>query len=234
MALALTRAPRPATGLFPTYLAAGFECSTPVTFRGNRIDELVLTGHDSVVLEDYRRLRQIGIRTVRDGLRWNLVDRSGILDFSSAMPYVQAAERLGMTVIWDLFHYGYPPDLDPFDRHDFTARFRAYCGAFARLLVERGNGKSFVHGNGVRFYTVVNEISFFAWAGGEVGIFAPHAKGRGAELKSILAAAAIAGMRAILEVDPGARFVHCDPVVHVTEPAEAPWLQDEADYFNAN
>jgi hypothetical protein len=234
MALALTRAPRPASGLFPSYLAGGFECSTPVNFQGTRIDELVATGHDAAVEDDYRRLRQIGIRTVRDGVRWNLVDRAGNLDFSSALPYVEAAERLGMTVIWDLFHYGYPPDLDPFECDDFAARFKSYCREFARLLVERGRGALYRCDQRVRFYTVANEISFFAWAGGEVGMFAPHAQGRGAELKSCLAAAAIAAMDGILEVDPGARFVHSDPIVHVVAPADAPWLQHEADYFNAH
>jgi hypothetical protein len=233
MALALTRAPRPAAGIFPSYLAAGFECSTPLNFHGERIDELVLTGHDAMVAHDYRSLRRAGITTVRDGVRWNLVDRAGELDFSSATPYVEAAEREGMTVIWDLFHYGFPADLDPFQESDFSARFGAYCGAFARLLVERDrlNGRG---SQSARFYTPVNEISFFAWAGGEVGMFAPHVTGRGAELKAKLVVAAIAGMDAILAADPYARFVHCDPVVRVVAPADAPWLHGEAEFFNEN
>jgi hypothetical protein len=234
MALALTRAPRPATGLFPSYLAGGFECSSPINFEGRRIDELALTGHDEQVREDYARLRMLGVRTVRDGVRWNLVDRAGNLDFSTALPYVEAAEQAGLTVIWDLFHYGYPDDLDPFDERAFVERFRAYVRAFASLLVERESRASGGRRRTARFYSPVNEISFFAWAGGEVGMFAPHGRGRGPELKARLAQAAIAAMDAIWEVDPAARFVHCDPIVRVVAPADAPWLQDEADYFNAN
>lgn len=232
MAIRLTRVPRPATGLFPGYLAAGFECSTPVNFLHERIDELALTGHDSVVWEDYARLRRIGIQTVRDGVRWDRIDRAGALDFASALPYVEAAEREGMTVIWDLFHYGYPDDLDPLNGSEFIRRFRAYCEAYASLLVSRRYGRRTADGSYARFYTVVNEISFFAWSGGEVGMFAPHAIGRGSELKVRLAEAAIAGMEAILAVDSAARFVHCDPLVHVVAPADEPWLQQEADYFN--
>ena len=36
-------------------------------------------------------------------------------------------------MIWDLFHYGYPEDLDPFDKV-FTARFADYCRATARYI----------------------------------------------------------------------------------------------------
>lgn len=234
MAIVLTRTAHPATGLFPSFLAGGFECSTPINSHGNRIDELVQTGHDAQVRDDYRRLSRLGIRTARDGVRWNVVDRSGHLDFSSVLPYVEAASNERMTVIWDLFHYGYPDDLNPFEHVDFTARYAAYCGAFAQLLVARGCGSRDRRGRAVRFYSPSNEISFFAWAGGEVGMFAPHGRGRGAELKAILAGAAIAGMDAILRVDPAARFVHCDPIVHVVAPTDAPWLQKEADYFNAH
>jgi hypothetical protein len=219
--------------LFPSFFAAGFECSTPINFDRTRIDELASTGHDLDVRADYRRLRSCGIRTARDGVRWNLVDCAGSLDFSTALPFVAAAEREGITVIWDLFHYGYPDDLDPFDS-TFVERFAAYCYAFARLLVERGHGEEIAGASGWRFYTPVNEISFFAWAGGEVGIFAPFQIGRGADLKRRLAEAAIAGIDAIRAADPRARIVNCDPMVRVVAPLDAPWLEEQADYFNAH
>jgi hypothetical protein len=223
----------PFASLFPTTLAAGFECSTPLNFDRHRVDELAATGHDDQVQADYRRLRYAGIRTVRDGVRWNLVNRDGKLNFDSALPYVEAADAEKMTVIWDLFHYGYPEDLDPF-APPFIERFAAYCYAFARMLVKRAHGQPGFGDSGWRFYTPVNEISFFAWAGGEVGMFAPFQIGRGGELKRRLAAAAIAGINAIRAADPRARFVNCDPIVRVVAPLDAPWLEDEADYFNAH
>ena len=50
-------------------------------------------------------------------------------------------------------------------------------------------------------------------------ISTPLRHGRGFELKVQLARAAIAAMHAILDVDPRARFVHCDPAINVvTDP----------------
>ncbi len=209
--------------LLPSFIIAGFECSTPINRDYRRIDELALTQHDRYVHEDYRRLSELGICAARDGVRWNLVDQRGHLDFSSVLPFLEAARAEGITVVWDLFHYGYPDDLDPFE-DDFIVRFADYCYAFARLAAR--------HSDAIPFYTPVNEISYFAWAGGDQGLFAPHARGRGPELKRQLTRASIAGMDAILAVDPRARFVHCDPLVHVVAPADAPHLAGEAEYFN--
>lgn len=209
--------------LLPSFLIAGFECSTPINRDRRRIDELALTQHDRYVRTDYRLLKELGILAARDGVRWNLVDQRGRLDFESVLPFIEAAEAEGITVLWDLFHYGYPDDLDPFD-DEFIYRFADYCYAFARLIRQRGDS--------VPFYTPVNEISYFAWAGGEQGNFAPHQTGRGADLKRQLARACIAGCDAILAVDSRARFVHCDPLVYVVPPHDAPHLADEANYFN--
>src|SRR5436190_1596897 len=52
------------------------------------------------------------------------------------------------------------------------------------------------------YFTPMNEPSYFSWAGGEVGRFAPHATGRGHELKLALARAAIAGIAAIRDACP--------------------------------
>ncbi|HZP82806.1 MAG TPA: hypothetical protein VFB21_14295 [Chthonomonadaceae bacterium] len=211
--------------LLPSFVIAGFECSTPINRDLRRIDELALTQHDRHVREDYRRLRELGICAARDGVRWNLIDQGGRLDFSSVLPFVVAAEAEGITVIWDLFHYGYPDDLDIFS-DDFIVRFADYAYAFARLIARRSDA--------VPFYTPVNEISYFAWAAGDEALFAPHARGRGPELKRQLARAAIAGMDAILAVDARARFVHCEPLCRVVAPLDAPHLAGEADYFNTH
>jgi hypothetical protein len=88
--------------LFPSFVVAGFECSTPINRYGRRIDELALTQHDRHVRQDYRLLRELGILAARDGVRWNLIDRRGRLDFSSVLPFLAAAEAEEITIIWDL------------------------------------------------------------------------------------------------------------------------------------
>ena len=51
-------------------------------------------------------------------------------------------------------------------RLPFTKRFADYCRAFARLLVSRGHGEEW-WASGERFYTPINEISYFAYMAGD-------------------------------------------------------------------
>jgi beta-glucosidase/6-phospho-beta-glucosidase/beta-galactosidase len=144
---------------------------------------------------------------VRDGLRWHRIEtRPGWYDWSSWTPMLQAANRAGTQVIWDLMHYGWPDDLDIWGP-SFVERFARFAGAAARVARD--------HSDQVPFYAPVNEISFLAWAGGDAGYLNPFAQGRSFELKVQLARASLAGMRAILAVDPRARFVHCDPIINI-------------------
>src|SRR5580704_4516022 len=117
-----------------SFFFAGFECATGYNASGEWIDQIAATQHDKYVDEDYHRLREVGIHTVREGIRWPYVDFRGHHDFSSVVPFVKAASKYGMEVIWDLFHYGYPEDLDPFSE-EFRKRFCDYCHAAARFVL---------------------------------------------------------------------------------------------------
>jgi beta-glucosidase/6-phospho-beta-glucosidase/beta-galactosidase len=211
--------------LFPSYILAGFECSTHVNRRGAREDMVRSTQHDRFLEEDYSRLQALGILGVRESVPWYRIDRGGRFDFRPVAPFVDAGQRYGLTQIWDLFHYGFPPHLDPFEP-DFAGHFADYCHAFARYLT-RKTGRE-----GTRFYTPVNELSFYAWAGGEVGWFAPFQRGQGFELKLQLVRAAIAGIDAIRAADPGARMVNVDPICNAVAPLDAPELAEDAAAFN--
>jgi hypothetical protein len=168
-------------------------------------------------------LRRHGICAAREGVRWHLIDRAGRCDLKSLRPFVDAALRWDIVPIWDLFHYGYPDDLDPFSP-EFVNRFADYCYTVARYLDRRMGGPL--------FFTPVNEISYFAWAGGDEGLFAPHASGRSWELKVNLVRAAIAGIEAIWAVNAGARIVNADPLCRVVAPWDQPELAEEAEHFN--
>src|SRR5947199_4884071 len=101
--------------IFNTFFQAGFECSTHRPRHGRRLDLIAATQHDTFARQDYRRLREQGIGTARDGIRWHLIERSPYqYDFSSALPMVCAAQDEGVQVMWDLCHYGWPDDLDIF------------------------------------------------------------------------------------------------------------------------
>ncbi|HET9531765.1 MAG TPA: beta-glucosidase, partial [Blastocatellia bacterium] len=210
--------------LFQSFFLGGFECSTHRTRSGKRLDLIAATGHDTHARADYACLKEYGIRTVRDGIRWHLIEKSaGRYDFSSALPLIKAARETGTQVIWDLCHYGWPDDLDIFSP-EFIRRFARLARAFARALADETDY--------VPYIVPVNEISFFSWAGATVGLFYPYATGRGPELKQQLVRAAIEAVEAFWSVTPEARILHTDPMINiVTDPAR-PEEREAAEGYN--
>jgi hypothetical protein len=209
--------------MFRSFFLAGFEGSTGYNRHGQWFDQVAATGHDRSVDQDYRDLAALGIHAARETVRWPLVDSGGgRYDFSSLEPFARAARENGIAVIWDLFHYGYPQDVDLWG-DAFPERFADYCHAVARYLGREGE---------VLYVTPVNEPSFMAYAGGEKGLFAPYGHERGWELKIALIRAAIAGIDAIRLACPGARIVNVDPLCRVACPPARPDLIEEARDFN--
>ncbi|HVL38132.1 MAG TPA: hypothetical protein VM328_01965, partial [Fimbriimonadaceae bacterium] len=136
---------------------------------------------------------------------------------------LRAARRNGVEVIWDLFHYGYPRDLDILS-DKFVARYADYVQAAAKYLRARTEGTLYI--------TPVNEPSFLAWAGGEAQLFRPFLRGAGWELKVQLARAAILGAEAVWAVDPDAVIVSVDPTCRVALPWGREDLRQEQEHFN--
>ena len=217
VATATSRSRRP-TPLLKSNFMGGFECSTQRRMDGRRLDVLSSSGHAVTFREDYAALRRHGVATARDGLRWHLIEtRPGHYDWSSLKPMLRAAREHGIQVIWDLCHYGWPDDIDIWSA-DFIERFSRFAAAAALVVAD--------HTDGAPFFCPINEISFWAWAGGEVARFAPGTTGRGDTLKCQLVRASVAAIEAIRRVCPEARFIHAEPAIHVDpgshgNPAEA-------------
>jgi hypothetical protein len=212
--------------MFQSFWMGGFECSTHRLprheilgrFGGLRLDLIAGTRHDEFALQDYARLQTAGIRTVRDGVRWHLIEKASYrYDFSSLIPMLQAARRTETQVIWDLLHYGWPDGLSVWDAA-FVDRFARFARAAAEVILEETGAPVYV--------TPINEISFVSWAGGDAGFLNPFDRQRGPELKFQLVRAAIAAIRAVREVDPTARICHVEPIIHIAAhpdyPEEAP------------
>jgi beta-glucosidase/6-phospho-beta-glucosidase/beta-galactosidase len=194
------------TAIFRSFFLGGFECSTHRLPTGRRLDLIRSTRHDELAAKDYRLLQRYGIQTARDGLRWHLIERAPhTYDFSSAIPMFRAARETNMQVVWDLWHYGWPDDIDIFSAA-FVERFAAFAREAAQHLSEHTE---------VPLISPVNEISFFSWAGGEGGIFNPFAKHRGDEMKRQLVRATIAGIDAMRQVNPAIRLFQVDPMINV-------------------
>jgi hypothetical protein len=206
-------APRPGgpivqPSLFRSFFLGGFECSTHRRADGRRLDLIAATRHDMFVEQDYRQLAGHGIRAVRDGVRWHLVepDAPGRYDWSSLLPMLRAGEAVGTQVAWDLCHYGWPDELDVFSAA-FVERLARYAAAFACLHLDETGRPPMV--------CPVNEISYLAWAGGDMARMNPLARGRGRELKRQLARAAIATTSAVRAAVPGTKILAIEPVIHI-------------------
>ena len=209
-------------GIFPTFFLSGFECSTFVWKDVGRRDLAAETRHYDHAQGDYALLRDHGIAVAREGIPWPMADKGGgTYDFSMLEPLIAAMNRNHIMPIWDLCHYGYPDDVDPFAA-DFAERFAAYARAAAAHVMPRVRSPA--------FFTPINEISFFADMGGNWGWVAPHLKGADnrKRLLRALCAADIAAAKAIRELAPEARLVHIDPLVNIVAPRDRPDLADEA------
>jgi beta-glucosidase/6-phospho-beta-glucosidase/beta-galactosidase len=210
------------TDLFKSFILGGFECSTHRLPTGRRLDMIRATRHDELAASDYRLLQQYGIRSARDGVRWHVIESSPrVYDFSSATPMFAAARDTGMQVIWDLWHYGWPDDLDIFSSA-FVDRFTAFARETVMRLSEYDEAP---------LICPINEISFFSWAGGEGGIFNPFAKHRGDEMKRQLVRATIQSVAAIREVNPAVRCVQVDPIINVVPAGDSPEDQRNAENY---
>ena len=193
--------------MFQSFFLAGFEASTQRRRDGVRVDVVEWTRHEELAAADYARMLAAGIRTAREGTAWYRIEaRPGRFDFGSVLNRVRVAHRLGIQVIWDLCHFGWPDDTDPF-QPDFPERLGRFAGAFARLLASETDH--------VPWFAPVNEISFVAWAAGDVEYLNPFQRGRGDELKTQLVRGALAAGAAVREVDARARIVHIDPIIHI-------------------
>ncbi len=193
--------------LLGTWIIAGFEGSSHVRADGLRLDLVAGTRHDRFARRDYARMLRVGIGAARESVRWHLVERtSGRYDFSVETPRVAAASEAGVVVAWDVCHFGWPDHVNPFDPA-FPEHYAAWASALARFIGAEQDPPY--------WFAPQNEISFLAWAGGEVGVMNPFAHGRSAELKRQLVRGAILAIDAIRTELPEARFIHPEPLINV-------------------
>ena len=198
---------------FQSFFMGGFECATHIRRDRRRLDLLAATRHDTRAAADYALLQTVGIRTVRDGLRWHRIEQKpGTYDWSSFLPMLRAAHETGTEVLWDLCHWGVPDWLDPFSP-EFPAHFERYARAAAEQIAsERARAGV----SGTVYLCPINEISFWSWVGGDMEHFAPFGRGRGRELKRQLAAASIRAIRAVRQVLPGVRLLQVEPLIQIS------------------
>jgi hypothetical protein len=192
------------------YIGAGFECASHIRSDGTRLDLTASSQHERLAKQDYQQVVSLGLQEVRDGLRWHLIERvPHVYDWSSWLGMLRAANASGVHVTWDLCHYGWPDHLDVWSGA-FVEHFARFSAAAARVMRDESDA--------IPQYCPVNEMSYLAWAGGQVAWMNPGARDRAADLKRQLARAYIASIEAIRSVDPRARFLVSEPLIHVADP----------------
>ncbi|MEX0742356.1 MAG: hypothetical protein WD079_06120, partial [Phycisphaeraceae bacterium] len=210
------QAPQP---VFGSFWMGGFESACQINSRGRRLDMIAQTQHDHFAFQDYRKLRGVGIAAARDGVRWHLVDRGSHYDFRSLTPLVEAARQADVRVVWNLCHYGWPTNVDVL-APSFVDRFARYVRAVVQHIRDLTDQPL--------AFVPINEISFLAWGICTDCIIYPYAFGHGRAVKQQLIRAAIASCEAIWDVDPAARIMHVDPIIHVVPPRDRPDLVEAA------
>ena len=191
---------------FASFFQAGFECSSHRRRDGVRLDLIRATGHDRHVLNDYRRCMELGFGTIRDGLRWHLIGQSpGKFDWASWRPMLEAAEEVGLQVIWDLFHYGSPDCVDQ-SAPDFPERFTD----FALAAIEMQQSISALP----PVVCPLNEISFTSWAVDE-GYFPQVGEQRRGWFKDQLVRTAITTAKAIKQQWPKSTIIWAEPLIYI-------------------
>jgi hypothetical protein len=164
--------------------------------------------------DDYRRMLEFQIRTVREDADWSRIERSGKYEFCSLDPRAHVARKYGVQIVWTLFGRCWPEDIDLLSGA-FVERFARYAAATAEHLAERNPCVTPV-------FAPINEISFRAWSLFSSGLVRQQDGCRApmAEIKRQLVRACIAACEAILSRVKEARFLHADPLEHVVAPLD--------------
>jgi hypothetical protein len=208
----LAAAPSMPSNLFNSFWMASFEGSDHVNRHGQALALNELTGHQQQASADYQRAAQFRMRTVRESVGWRLSERKGRFDFSHLEPRARAAATSGTQVVWTLLHYGWPKDLDILS-DGFVRRFARYAAAAASYLARYSATPP--------IYAPIHEISYLAWALCESDLTQPgmhDLRNQTEAVKRQLVRAALAACDAIWAVDPRARILHTDPLIHIAAP----------------
>lgn len=235
--LARASEPAPSAPSLRSFWMGGFEGADHVNGAGLPLDMARSSGHLQRLERDYAAAASLGIRSVRESVGWRLAEREpGRFDLARVRRIAAAARRAEVQVVWTLMHYGMPDDLALLDDR-LIDRFAAFAAAVARE-VQQGDPEA------VPVYNPINEIGFLSWAASETASFSallsvPAGEHEGSSLRSgyaikrRLVRATLAAIGAIRAIEPRARFLHVEPLVHVVPPADRPELQPLADQVAA-
>ena len=193
--------------------ATGIECSYPTIRHGHvRRDQLKECGHYEYWREDLRLVQELGLKVLRYGLPYYNIHRApGKYDWSFADEVMNEMQRLGITPILDLLHFGVPGWLENFQNPELPVHFADYADAVATRYPW------------VRYYTPVNEIYVTAKMSAKDGVWNEQLKDDRAFVTAMkhLVAASILATHSIVRRRPDAIIVQSESAEYIHEATAA-------------
>ncbi|MEO7521343.1 MAG: family 1 glycosylhydrolase [Gemmatimonas sp.] len=194
--------------------ATGIECSYP-TIDGGRLrrDQLAECGHYERWREDLALVHELGLKVLRYGLPYHVINTgAGEYDWSFADEVMAEMQQLEITPILDLMHFGVPDWLGNFQNPELPGHFANYVEAVATRYPW------------VRYYTPVNEIYVTAKLSAKDGAWNEQLKSDRAfvnAMKHIVAASILATHR-IAKHRPDAVIVQSESAEYTHEARAEP------------
>jgi dTDP-4-dehydrorhamnose reductase len=203
----------------PLQIWGGVEC-TVNRVGDSYFNQLDRSGH-SDRLEDLNRIAELGIRTLRYPLLWelNAPDSRGRSDWRWASERLARLRELRIAPIVGLVHHGSGPPSTSLTDDRFASGLAAYAGSVATRFPW------------VEWYTPVNEPLTTARFSGLYGLWHPHARCDHAFARSLVnqCRATILSMQAIRRVNPNAKLLQTDDVGTTQS---TPRMQYQANFDN--
>lgn len=183
--------------------------------RGGKVirhDEVQLIRHDEFLEHDHMLMKQIGCVGVRDAARWYISHPAPhSFDWTWLDRVAASADKAGLKLYLDLWHYGYPDWLDILSE-DAPAHFAEFAQQIALRYPT------------LIYYCVSNEPSLMVDYAGRLGRWRPFLrKTRPVEFRRQICRMIIAASKAILEANSNAILVLPEP----WHAHEIPWMDED-------
>lgn len=187
------------------HLGVGIEDTfVPQTAPGHRaLDEYELTGHYENWQRDLGLVAESGATLLRWGIPWYRIEYApGRFDWSWTDRVADELERLGLTCLVDLMHYGTPLWLeDGFLADDYPERVAEYAARVADRYASRWT-----------WFTPLNEPVLNAYNCGQLAMWPPYLSDHDGFVRVLLqlCRGMVGTQKRIAETNPAARFLHVD------------------------
>jgi beta-glucosidase/6-phospho-beta-glucosidase/beta-galactosidase len=204
--------------------ATGIENSYPtilVDGKKTRVDELEKAAHYARWKEDFGLVKDMNIEFLRYGPPYYKAHVGpGNYDWTIAEEALDELDRLSITPIIDLCHFGVPDWIGDFQNPDWPQHFADYAKAFAKRFPSHC------------FYTPVNEIFICARFSAQYGWWNECLSSDKAFVTALkhLCKANVLAMQAIIQVQPEATFIQSESSEYYH--AEDPNCRVLSDFLN--